>query len=92
MKISSLVSLTGPAGNGDGECFSIPVPVYPPGEEFLRLHTRRGRNFSYAFPNGGISHGESGFGSPLPSLLVSEFSFSPFHNHHSFDVILLCLL
>jgi hypothetical protein len=31
MKTSSHISLTGPAGNGDEECFSIPVGVSRPG-------------------------------------------------------------
>jgi hypothetical protein len=47
----------------------IPVPVYPLGELFPRLHPHMGRNFLISPPNKGISRGESGIGSPLPSLV-----------------------
>lgn len=38
MKTPSCVSLTGLMGNGDVECFSIPVLVYPSGGELFSIY------------------------------------------------------
>ena len=69
MESLSHVRLTVPAGNGDGECFSIPVPVYPLGENFPPVYIPVGEETSSSpSPNRGIPRGESGIGSPLLSL------------------------
>jgi hypothetical protein len=69
MKTSSHVSLTGPRGErGWG---MLPHPRLPVGEEIFPVYIPVGEEISPSpSPNRGIPHGESGIGSPLPSLLV----------------------
>jgi hypothetical protein len=50
MKTLSRVSLTRPAGNGDGEYFSIPIPIYPSGKNFSPFTSPWGKKLPHPLP------------------------------------------
>jgi hypothetical protein len=59
----------GMQGNGDEEPWIIPAPAIPDGDELFLVYFSVGiKLLPYPSPNGGIPRGESGIGSPLPSL------------------------
>jgi hypothetical protein len=71
MKTLSHVSLTGPRGERGWGMLPHPHPRLPVGEEFSPVYIPVGEETSPSpSPNRGIPHGESGIGSPLPSLVV----------------------
>jgi hypothetical protein len=56
-------------GIGYGGQFTVPAPVIPDGEKFSPIYIPMGIIFVPSpSPNRGIPRGESGIGSPLPSL------------------------
>jgi hypothetical protein len=64
---------SGDRGIGDGGCCTVPVPAGPDGDKFFPVFFPVGIKFSPSpSPNRGIPHGESGIGSPLPSLRARE--------------------
>jgi hypothetical protein len=69
MKTSSHVSLTGPRGERGWGMLPHPRPRLPVGGEIFPVYIPMGEEISPSpSPNRGIPHGESGIGSPLPSL------------------------
>jgi hypothetical protein len=72
MKTLSHVSLTGPRGERGWGMFSHPHPRLPVGGEFSPVYIPVGEETPPSpSPNRGIPRGESGIGSPLPSLAVT---------------------
>jgi hypothetical protein len=70
MKILSHVSLTGPRGERGWGMLPHPRPRLPVGGELFPIYIPVGKETSPSpSPNRGIPRGESGIGSPLPSLL-----------------------
>jgi hypothetical protein len=60
-------------GIGDGERCNVPVPAIPDGDNISPDLIPVGSNFVPSpSPNRGIPHGESGIGSPLPSLRATR--------------------
>jgi hypothetical protein len=73
MKTLSHVSLTGPHGERGWGMLPHPRPRLPAGGELFPIYIPVGEETSPSpSPNRGIPRGESGIGSPLPSLLVLE--------------------
>jgi hypothetical protein len=71
MKTLSHVSLTGPRGERGWGMLSHPHPHLPVGGEFSPVYIPVGEETPPSpSPNRGIPRGESGIGSPLPSLLT----------------------
>jgi hypothetical protein len=71
MKTSSHVSLTGPRGERGWGMLPHPRPRLPVGGEIFPVYILVGEEISPSpSPNRGIPRGESGIGSPLPSLGV----------------------
>jgi hypothetical protein len=69
MKTLSHVSLTGPRGKRGWGMLLHPRPRLPVGREFSLVYIPvREETFPYSSPNRGITRGESGIGSQLPSL------------------------
>ena len=72
MKTLSHVSLTGPRGERGWGMLPHPRPRLPVGGELFPIYIPVGEETSPSpSPNRGIPRGESGIGSPLPSLLAS---------------------
>jgi hypothetical protein len=71
MKTSPYTSLTGPRGEQGWGMFPHPRPRLPIEGRFSPVYIPAGGEPSPS-PNGGIPHGESGIGAPLPSLLARE--------------------
>jgi hypothetical protein len=66
----SHVSLTGPHGEQGWGMLPHPRPRLPVGGELFPIYIPVGEETSsYPSPNRGIPRGESGIGSPLPSLI-----------------------
>jgi hypothetical protein len=75
MKSLSHVRLTGPRGEQGWGMLLHPRPRLPVGEEFSPVYIPVGEETSPSpspSPNRGIPRGESGIGSPLPSLNVPK--------------------
>jgi hypothetical protein len=73
MKTLSHVSLTGPRGEQGWGMLSHPRPHLPVGGEFSPVYIPVGEETPPSpSPNRGIPRGESGIGSPLPSLFNSD--------------------
>jgi hypothetical protein len=73
MKTSSHVSLTGPRGERGWGMLPHPRPRLPVGGEIFPVYIPVGEEISPSpSPNRGILRGESGIGSPLPSLARNQ--------------------
>jgi hypothetical protein len=71
MKTLSHVSLTGPRGERVWGMLPHPRPRLPVGGELFPIYIPVGEETSPSLsPNRGIPRGESGIGSPLPSLVT----------------------
>jgi hypothetical protein len=75
MKSLSHVRLTGPRGERGWGMLLHPRPHLPVGGEFSPVYIPVGEETSPSpSPNRGIPRGESGIGSPLPSLVPTKFT------------------